>query len=88
MKKISIVTLPTFDKDFSKLHPSIKNIVLNKLDIFMENSSHPSLRIKKIKGTADIWEMSITKNYRITFMSLGDTKILRKIGTHDILNNP
>ena len=88
MKKINIVTLPRFDKDFSKLHPNIKNVVLNKLNIFMDNPNHPSLRIKKIKGTTNKWEMTITKNYRITFKPVGNTKILRKVGTHDILNNP
>ena len=88
MRQINIVTLPTFDKGFRKLHPNIKNTVLNKLDIFIKNPSHPELRIKKIKGTADKWEMTITKNYRITFKPVGDTRILRKVGTHDILNNP
>ena len=88
MRRINIVTLPTFDKDFRKLHPDIKNIVLNKIAIFIDNPNHPSLRIKKIKGTANTWEMSITKNYRITFNPVGDTKILRKVGTHNVLNNP
>ena len=88
MKRINIVTLPAFDKDFRRLHPDIKNIVLNKIAIFMDNPSHPSLRIKKIRGTADIWEMSITKNYRVTFKPAGDTRILRKVGTHNVLNNP
>lgn len=88
MKKVNIVTIPTFDKDFSKLHPDIKKAALNKIELFIENSNHPSLRIKKIKGSDNIWEMSITKSYRVTFMPVGDTRILRKIGTHDILNNP
>ena len=86
MKKINIVTLPTFDKCFGKLHPDVKRITLNKLDIFIKNPNHPSLRIKRIKGSDNIWEMSITKNYRITFVPVGDTRILRKVGTHDILN--
>lgn len=88
MQKINIVPLSTFDKDFKKLHPDIKNAVLNKLDIFINNPFHPSLRVKKIKGTDNIWEMTITRNYRITFMPVGDTRILRKVGTHDILNAP
>ncbi|MDO9463856.1 MAG: hypothetical protein Q7J67_00915 [bacterium] len=86
MEKTNIKTLSAFDKCFRKLHPDIKNIVLNKLDIFIKNPNHPSLRIKKIKGTDNIWEMSITKNYRITFTPVGNTKILRKVGTHNILS--
>ncbi len=86
MEKTNIKTLSVFDKCFRKLHPDIKNIVLNKLDIFMKNPNHPSLRIKKIKGTDNIWEMRITKNYHITFTPIGNTKILRKVGTHNILS--
>ena len=57
------------------------------LMLFAQNSSHPSLRVHRM-AEEDIWEMSVTMNYRITFRWEADLVILRKIGTHDILRNP
>jgi len=51
----------------------------------VQNPSYPSLRVKKMQGLDDVWEASVTMSYRITFQRAGDTLILRRIGTHDIL---
>ena len=56
-----------------------------KLALFLEDPSHPSLRVKKMKGTAAIWELSVTMNYRITFEVDGERVLLRRIGTYDVL---
>jgi len=57
------------------------------LRLLAENFYHPSLRAKKIKGRRDeMYEASITMNYRILFQIEDDTYLLRRIGTHDILN--
>ena len=51
-----------------------------------ENDPHyPSLRVKRMEGAGDIWEMSVTKSYRITFQREGEIVLLRNIGTHEIL---
>ena len=57
------------------------------LVLFAQNPSHPSLRVHRM-AEEDIWEMSVTMNYRITFRWEADLVILRKIGTHNILRNP
>jgi mRNA-degrading endonuclease YafQ of YafQ-DinJ toxin-antitoxin module len=44
---------------------------------------HPSLRAKRIRGTLDIWESSVTMKYRLTFQFHEDTLYLRVIGDHD-----
>ena len=50
---------------------------------------HPSLRAKRIKGTADIWEASLSMKYRLTFQIYGGTIYLRVVGDHDpTLKNP
>jgi len=36
----------------------------------------------------EIWEGRITKSYRFTYQIEGDTYVLRRVGTHDILKNP
>jgi hypothetical protein len=34
------------------------------------------------RGMRDIWEMSVTKSYRITFQRESEIVLLRNIGTH------
>jgi len=77
-----------FEKLFARLPQDIRATTYEKLTILLENPSHPSLRVKKIKGVQGVWEMSITMTYRITFEVMEDTIYLRRIGTHDILNHP
>jgi mRNA-degrading endonuclease YafQ of YafQ-DinJ toxin-antitoxin module len=78
-------TTRTFDKSFAALPPNIQEHSLEKLTLYENKARHPSLRVKKLEGTADIWEMSVTRNYRITFQREGKVVLLRNIGTHDIL---
>ena len=85
---MKIQTTRHFDKGFSKLPETIKERAKEKLSLFVENPQHPSLRVKKMQGHPYIWEGSITKSYRFTFQINGDVHILRRIGTHDILNKP
>jgi len=66
----------------------VKKAAQKQLGLLLSNPDHPSLNIKKIQGVKDIWEGRITKAYRFTFHISEDTYILRKIGTHDILNKP
>ncbi len=78
-------TTRTFDKSFTALPPNIQESALEKLALYENKARHPSLRVKKLEGTADIWEMSVTRNYRITFQREGKVVLLRNIGTHNIL---
>ena len=78
----------TFERLFKHLPPQIQNEAIEKLLLYSADPAHPSLRVKRIRGTDRIWEMSVTMNYRITFEVEGDTVILRRIGTHDILKRP
>ncbi len=88
MKNKRIVLSGPFEKSFARLPKDIRDAVYDKLAFFVKDPSHPSLRVKKIKGSDTIWEMSVTMNYRITFQ-VGETEIiLRQIGTHDILRKP
>jgi len=77
-----------FQKDYQKITKDLQEKIDEKLAIFITNSHHPSLRIKKLEGRENIWEGRISKNYRFTFSILGDTFILRRIGSHKILKNP
>jgi mRNA interferase RelE/StbE len=78
-----------FKKDYRKLPEEIRKAFDEKLSLFLSNINHPSLRVKRIQGTSDRWEGSVTMKYRFTFQFSNDDVIFRTIGTHDILNrNP
>ena len=77
-----------FARDFRSLPPDIQRRAAKQLQLLLDNPRHPSLRIKKMEGSQDIWEGRITKGYRFTFQVRNDTYILRRIGTHDILAAP
>ena len=77
-----------FARDFRSLPPDIQRRAAKQLQLLIDNPRHPSLRIKKMEGSQDIWEGRITKGYRFTFQVHQDTYLLRRIGTHDILAAP
>ncbi len=55
------------------------------LRLIEENPRHPSLRIKKIQGTTDIFEASVNMSVRVSFQYIKpDTVYLRNIGEHDM----
>ena len=75
-----------FKKEYKALPKEIQKTFDEKLSLLVSNVSHPSLRVKRIQGTKDRWEGSITMNYRFIFEFSGNTVLLRTIGTHDILS--
>ena len=75
-----------FKKEYEKLEVIVKDVVDKKLTLLLKNPRHPSLRFKKVKGHAGIWEISITMHYRLLLLIEGDCYTLLRIGTHDILN--
>jgi mRNA-degrading endonuclease RelE of RelBE toxin-antitoxin system len=83
-----IVFTRTFERLFKRLPKRIRDETYEKLALFLEDPAHPSLRVKRIRGTERIWEMSITMNYRLTFEVDEERMLLRRIGTHDVLRKP
>ena len=85
---MNIQTTRSFDRDYARLPEEMKERVDKQLSLLLSDPRHPSLRIKKIQGQADIWEGRVTRDYRFTFRIVGETYTLRRIGPHDILDNP
>ncbi len=75
----------SFKRDLQSLPKEIQARAERAIRVMAENPRHPSLRAKKLQGTADRWEASVTMSYRIVYQLADDTLILRRIGTHDIL---
>ena len=75
----------TFERLYKRLPKQIQDEAIEKLDLYLRDPSHPSLRVKRIRGTERIWELTVTMQYRVTFEIDDEKIILRRIGTHDIL---
>jgi mRNA-degrading endonuclease RelE of RelBE toxin-antitoxin system len=74
----------SFKKDYRGLPSEIRNRVDKQLHYLLENPRHPSLRLKKLKGT-DKFEIRVSRGYRMTFRYVDQILELRRVGTHDLL---
>jgi mRNA interferase RelE/StbE len=81
-----------FRRSFKKLPPDAQASFRVQLQKFLSNPNppyHPSLRIKKIQGTDNIFEFTVTMGIRLTFEFTKQGILLRNIGEHNMtLKNP
>lgn len=77
-----------FKKDFARLPPALQERARKQLALLLTNPRHPSLQVKKLKGYENLWEGRITQHYRLTFRIEGETLLLLRIATHDLLRHP
>ena len=75
-----------FLRDYRALPIEIRERVEKQLRLLLEDFRHPSLRLKKLKGT-DKFEIRISKGYRLTLRFDKEHMELRRVGTHDILRD-
>jgi mRNA-degrading endonuclease RelE of RelBE toxin-antitoxin system len=71
-----------FVKKYRNLPQQVQKQTDQKLEFLLDNPKHPSLRVKKVKGTPGWFELSVTMNYRLVFRIVNDAYILLDIGTH------
>lgn len=72
-----------FKRGYQKLKTEDKALADKAIRFLATDLRHPSLRVKKIKGTEDIWEARVSRSIRMTFEMHGDLLVLRNIGKHD-----
>lgn len=78
-----------FKKDVRKLSVDGKKRLSKALELFDDNIDHPSLHTEKLAGTQNIWSARLSLQLRMTFSKKNaETLILRRIGTHQIYQNP
>ena len=83
---ISINYTDRFKKHYKKLNNTTKKQFKNKLELFVEDPMHPSLRAKKIRDTDNLFEFSVNLDIRVIWYYEGDMLVaLIDIGHHDIL---
>lgn len=86
-----IRTSEGFERELRKLPRDLKELAKRKLQLLLENQSHPSLRVKRVQGYHEeppIMEMSVTMALRITFQRFPEFIYLRHIGTHQVFRRP
>ena len=85
---LQITFTDRFQKHYKNLTDIEKKQFKNKLAIFSENPMHPSLHVKRIKGTPDLFEFSVNMNIRVIWFYEGEQLVaLVDIGHHDILKS-
>jgi len=86
---MNFIETARFKRAYKSLPDEAKVRAKETLRKLADNPRHPSLQVKKIKGTNDIWETRVSLDYRITFQMIKEFFILRNIGHHDpTLKNP
>ena len=84
--KYQIIFSKGFKKSFQKLESIERKLFYAKLNLFVENHQHPSLRTKKIQGSDILFESSINMSIRVIWTYKDNNLILMlDIGHHDIL---
>lgn len=66
-----------------------RELVYRKLELFLQNKMHPSLRYKTVQALKDmqppVKEISVSMSIRVTLQEFDDHIYLRNVGGHDIL---
>lgn len=90
--------LPRFLREWRRLRDDQREAFLEALALFVAGlrtqTFHPRLRIKRIEGHSEIWELAWAPDGRATFQYgqgpvPGEPHVIwRRIGTHDIFREP
>ncbi len=75
--------LDGFKEHYKQLLPNEQALVDKAVQFLAVNPRHPSLRLKKRRGSKGIWEARASLNLRFTFTWEGDVITLRVVGHHD-----
>ena len=80
---------PRFLRAVRKLTPQQQAETQAAINRLRQNPAHPSLRVKKVRGTDGVWEASVTMGRRFTFEYAPDGAIvIRNCNGHEILRRP
>lgn len=63
-----------FDKQFKSLDPKIIKQATKTIELFIKDPTHPSLRLKKVQGTENYYEISVNMSIRIIVQIISKEK--------------
>jgi mRNA-degrading endonuclease RelE of RelBE toxin-antitoxin system len=72
-----------FKRAAKRLTAQDRERLVKALMLYDENASHPSLGVKRIQGTRDIWEGRASDSLPFTFQKIEGGIVLRNVGAHD-----
>lgn len=73
-----------FKKSALELVPEARDKLKKQIALLASDPRHPSLRVKKVRGTGSIFEARVDRDLRFTFEFGGRHGIiLRVVGPHD-----
>ncbi len=82
---IKFIYAPSFLKQLKKIEPSLKEEILEKIDLFENEKNHEYLKVHKLHGKfSGCFSFSVNYKIRIVFqyMSKDEVAIL-SVGDHD-----
>jgi mRNA-degrading endonuclease RelE of RelBE toxin-antitoxin system len=81
---LKLIRTERFKNSVLDLDPRTREKLRKQLGILISNPRHPSLGVKKIKGTKSIFEARVNDHYRFTF-EYGEKNeiLLRVVGPHN-----
>lgn len=81
---LRLVLTERFRKSALELEPEIREKLKKQIGLLASDPRHPSLRVKRIKGTGSVFEARVDRDLRFTF-EFGEARtiILRVVGPHD-----
>jgi len=79
---MNFILTSLFERAYRNLPNEVKLRAKESLKILATDIRYPSLRVKKIKCTKDIWQAHIDLDYQMTLQIIKDNIILRNIGHH------
>ncbi|MCB0200973.1 MAG: hypothetical protein H6649_14570 [Caldilineae bacterium] len=84
-----LIRTERFKRAYRKLENQEQERVKQALVRLLADRTYPALRVKRVQGTAKIWELRASRDIRVTFEIEDNTIILRNVGHHDpTLKNP
>ena len=81
-----LVFADRFKRNYQALPRAIRQRFEKQLKLFLQDPTHPSLRIHRYKTEPNVWEASVTMQYRFTFSIAQERIIFRNIGSHRIID--
>jgi mRNA-degrading endonuclease RelE of RelBE toxin-antitoxin system len=72
-----------FKRAAKKLDQPDRERLARALERLAIDLRHPSLRVKRVQGTASVWEARASDELRITFEMIDGGVLLRNVGRHD-----
>ena len=72
-------------KKYIRHNPTLRQQTESALRKFATDPKIPGLRIKKIQGTENLWELSVNMDIRIVWYPEENIAVLLDIGPHDVL---